>query len=264
MLLALLALGFAPRVALAADTVHIYAAGSLAGALGKLLAESHLPMPDFAAPRFGPSGLLRARIEKGEPADILASADLAQPRLLAQGHGERPVLLFARNRMCAMARPAVGLTEANMLQRLLDPTVRLATSTPGSDPGGDYAWAIFARADTVQPGAGATLRAKAQTLVGGADSKSLVPGHGQVEGVFLADRADVLLGYCSGAPGLIREVPGLVAVPVPPSLAVAPAYGLVLLTDNPLAARFVVFVMSERGQAILAQAGFLPAAATGE
>ena len=59
---------------------------------------------------------------------------------------------------------------------MLDPGLKLATSTPGADPGGDYVWAVFARADAVHPGAKATLEAKALKSVGGADSKPLVPG----------------------------------------------------------------------------------------
>ena len=58
----------------------------------------------------------------------------------------------------------------------------------------------------------------------------------------------------------MHEVPGLITVALPPDLTVGPAYGMVVLTDNPLADRFALFVMSERGQAILARYGFTPVA----
>jgi ABC-type molybdate transport system substrate-binding protein len=150
------------------------------------------------------------------------------------------------------------LTADNLLDRMLDPAVRLATSTPGADPGGDYAWAIFARANAVHPGARAVLEAKALKLVGGPNTPPLVPGHGAVQGVFLANRADIMLGYCSGSGPVMKEVPGLVSVTVPAALSVGSAYGMVVLSDHPLAARFALFVMSERGQAILARHGFDP------
>jgi ABC-type molybdate transport system substrate-binding protein len=143
---------------------------------------------------------------------------------------------------------------------MLDPATRLATSTPHADPGGDYAWAVFARAEALHPGAKSALEAKALMLVGGADSKPLMPGKGQVQGVFLADRADMMLGYCSGSADVIRDVPGLVSVPLPADLTVGPAYGMVVLTDSTVAARFALFVMSEEGQAILARYGFQPVA----
>ena len=166
--------------------------------------------------------------------------------------------MFTRNRLCALGRAALGLTPDNLLERLLDPKVRLATSTPGADPAGDYAWAVFARAEAIRPGAQAILQAKAMKLVGGPNTPPLVPGHGAVEGIFLSNRADVMLGYCSGSGPLTREIPGLASVPLPPSLTVGPAYGLVVLSDHPLAARFALFILSEQGQAILRQNGFDP------
>ena len=67
-----------------------------------------------------------------------------------------------------------------------------------------------------------------------------------------------MLGYCSSAEPVMREISGLASVPLPPALTVGPAYGLIVLTDQPLAARFVLFVLSERGQAILREQGFDP------
>jgi molybdate transport system substrate-binding protein len=204
---------------------------------------------------------MREKIEAGADADLFASADMAQAQRLAAGHPERFVINFTRNRLCAMARNAVGLTPANMLDRLLDPAIRLATSTPGADPAGDYAWAVFARAETVRAGARAALEAKAQQLFGGgAKTPSLVPGKGAIEGIFLADRADVILAYCSGAAGVVGEVPGVAIVPLPPDLTVGPAYGMVLLDAKPVTSRFAAFVMSEAGQAVLKAHGFEPVA----
>jgi ABC-type molybdate transport system substrate-binding protein len=256
-LAALLAVGVSAQ----ADSLRVFAAGSLEAAFSDLL--RRFPAgPDAAdAAEFGPSGLMREKIEAGAAADLFASADMEHARRLALGHPERMVINFTRNRLCALARAAVGLTPENMLDRLLDPSVRLATSTPGADPGGDYAWAVFARADAVHPGARAILEAKAMKLVGGGDrTPLLVPGKGAVEGVFLADRADVMLGYCSSAEAVPHTVPGLVSVALPPTLTVGPAYGMVLLNQKPLTLRFAAFVMSEQGQAVLRAHGFDPTA----
>jgi len=144
-----------------ADTLHVLAAGSLSDAFSDLLRRFPAGPDSVAPPEFGPSGLLREKIETGAQADILASADMDHARRLALGHPERTVINFSRNRLCVLARNRIGLTPDNMLDRLLDPSVRLATSTPGADPGGDYAWAMFARAEAVHPGARAALEAKA-------------------------------------------------------------------------------------------------------
>jgi ABC-type molybdate transport system substrate-binding protein len=148
-----------------------------------------------------------------------------------------------------------------MLERLLDPSVRLATSTPGADPAGDYAWSVFGRAEAVRTGARAALEGKALQLYGGGEkTPPLVSGKGAAQGIFLAGRADVVLAYCSGTPTVVHEVPGLAAVPLPPELSVGPAYGMVLLNGKPLTLRFAVFVMSEDGQAIMKAHGFDPVA----
>jgi ABC-type molybdate transport system substrate-binding protein len=212
-----------------AQQLQVIAAGSLTDAFNDLLRRFPAPRDAIATPEYGPSGLMREKIEAGAPADILASADMDQARRLAANHPER--------------------------------TVRVATSTPAADPAGDYTWAMFARAEALHPGARATLEAKAAPLVGGgAKTPLLVPGKGAVEGVFLANRADVMIGYCSGAAAVMRTVPDLVSVPVPADLSVGPAYGMVLLNANPLTLRFAVFVMSEAGQAALRAHDFVPVA----
>lgn len=244
----------------AQQPMRLYAAGSLTDAMTEMLAQSGQNEGVPIMPVFGPSGVLREQIEAGAPADILASADMAQPRRLAGERAGARVIMFTRNSLCALARREVGLTTDTLLDRMLDPAVRVATSTPGADPGGDYAWAVFARADAVHPGARATLEAKALKLVGGPESKPLVPGKGQVEGVFLTNAADIMLGYCSGGETVQRSVPGLVSVALPPAISVGPAYGMIVLTDNPVAYRFALFVMSEAGQAILGKHGFQPVA----
>jgi ABC-type molybdate transport system substrate-binding protein len=247
-----------------ADALHVAGAGSLTSAFTDLLRRFPAGPDIVAVPEFGPSGLMREKIEAGADIDLFASADMLQARRLAVGHPERFVVNFTRNRLCAIARVPLGLTSANMLDRLLDPAVRLATSTPGADPAGDYAWAVFARAESMHPGARAALEAKAQQLYGGgAKIPNLVPGKGAIEGIFLANRADVAIGYCSGAADIVHEVPGLVVVPLPPELAVGPAYGMVVLDAKPVAYRFAMFVMSERGQAILKEHGFDPVALVG-
>jgi molybdate transport system substrate-binding protein len=244
-----------------ADTLKVMAAGSLRAALTDLLHRFPLQSDTVDPPEFGASGLMRQKIENGAAVDLFASADMEQPRQLAAGHPERLVIHFARNSLCALARPNLGLTQANLLDRLLDPAVRIATSTPGSDPLGTYSWEVFARADALKPGARATLEAKAKKLVGGGEkTPPLVPGKGAVEGIFLSDQADVMLIYCSAVAALQSEIPSLTSIKLPATLTVEPANGMVVLDSKPVALRFVVFVMSEEGQATLRSHGFEPVA----
>ncbi len=255
--LALLALA-ATTSTVQADPLRIFAAGSLSGVVGELVTASGLPAAAVAPPVYGPAGLLRQRIEGGEAADLFASADLAQPQRIAAAHPGTSVVPFARNRTCAVGAASLGLERGSLLDRMLDPAVRIATSTPGSDPGGDYAQAVFARAELVHRGAQAVLQAKAQALFAG--PTTMVPTNGHTPGgaVLLANRADLLLYYCSNAPAILAEVPGTVAIPLPPALEPGPVYGLAVLGTNPDASKLALFMLSGDGQAILARHGLLP------
>ena len=244
-----------------ADTLKVMAAGSLRAAMTDLLQRFPKQSDEVDTPEFGSSGLMLQKIEGGAAVDVFASADLDQPHKLATGHPERWVILFARNSLCALARPDLSISEANFLERLLDPKVRIATSTPGSDPLGTYSWQVFERADAVKQGARSILEGKAKKLVGGGEkTPPLVAGKGAVEGIFLSDQADVMLIYCSAVAAIQKEIPSLISIKLPPALTVQPVNGLVILTNKPAAFRFVAFVMSEEGQATLQRHGLDPIA----
>ena len=87
-----------------ADPLHIYAAGSLTGAFTDMVKAFPAAEGDVAAPVFGPSGVLREKIEHGDHVDVFASADMtSRARWLAQRSG-LSVVMFTRNRLCALGR----------------------------------------------------------------------------------------------------------------------------------------------------------------
>src|SRR5580658_7814092 len=93
----------APRAS-AAEPSHIYAAGTLTVAFTDTVRELPVPANAVATPVFGPSGMQGERVEHGEPAGLLASADMGQPRTLAREYPGRQVVTFTRNRLGALAR----------------------------------------------------------------------------------------------------------------------------------------------------------------
>jgi molybdate transport system substrate-binding protein len=150
-----------------AEGLRVLAAGSLREVVGEIGERYHKATGVEVSADFGPSGVLRERIERGERADLFASADMGHPlKLLADGRASR-VAMFTRNAVCSFTAQKVGLTPANFLDRLLDPAVKLGTSTPKADPAGDYTWAMFHCSDPV-----------AEALSSG--------------------KIDVMIGYCSG------------------------------------------------------------------
>lgn len=240
--------------------VRLYAAGSLRAALSETAACFEARVGLKVAGTFGASGLLCGRIAGGEPAEVFASANMAHPAALAASGLAGPVAPFARNRLCALARPDLRVDPSTLLDRMLDPDVRLGTSTPRADPSGDYAWALFEKAELQRPGAYAALDAKARQLTGGPASRPAPDGR-NIYALNVADgNADIFLVYATAAAAARAENPALQAIPLPPELAITALYGIAAMVGaRSEAVRFVEFVLSPAGQDILRGFGFEPA-----
>lgn len=238
----------------------MYAAGSMGGTLSAIAKQYTADSGQKINLVTGPAGLLLEKIEGNARADIYISANMAHPqRLTAEGKAA-PTVVFARNRVCVAARPDVGLTSDNLLDKLLDPAVKIGTSTPKADPGGDYAWMLFAKAGTVHPGATKILEDKAQQLVGGRVTPDVPAGRNPVKYFMETRRVDVFIGYCSSH----ETTPdtSVTQVELPPNLAISADYGMTVL-DGPqnksahdAAYRFALYLMSPQAQAILPRYGF--------
>jgi molybdenum ABC transporter molybdate-binding protein len=252
---------FAAGVSVAeADVVRVYAAGSLRQVMTEMVQAFASPAGTTVTTVFGPSGILREWIEKGEDAHVFASADLSNAQALARtGRAAAPVV-FARNRLCALTAPGVEVESKTLLERMLDPKIKLGTSTPKADPSGDYAWQLFEKAEKVRPGAYASLDAKALKLVGGAVDSPQQPASRSVYAGLIGERkADIFLTYCTNAIAAMREVQGAKMVEIPDDLAVGATYTLAVMNDAPPAAmRFALYILSTPGQTILRRYGFTP------
>ena len=120
--------------AASAEGLRVLAVGSLREVMAEIAEHYEEGTGTAVIAEFGPSSVLRERIENGEPVDLSASADMGHPlKLVQEGRASRAAM-FTRNSLCGIALPTVGLTTANFLDRLLDPSVKLGTSTPKSDP----------------------------------------------------------------------------------------------------------------------------------
>jgi molybdate transport system substrate-binding protein len=240
-----------------ADNVDVFAAGSLRGVVSALAEEAGPALNIEVHASFGGSGTMRERIEKGEKADLLLSADLGAPRKLeSQGRTVVPAIAFARNRLCVISRKSAGVTAANFVDRMLAPQVRLKTSTPIADPAGDYTWALFDEIDHIRPGAGAVLKGKAQAVMKAV--ATLAPESQGAVALFSSKQIDMSIAYCSGSAAMEKEIPELASVEVPAQLDPHPIYGIAVLTTNPAAMRLALFLLSEKGQEIIAKENLIP------
>ena len=252
-----LALSLVTTTAAAADDVAVFAAGSLRAPMTELARDFEQASGMRVTLTFGASGLLRDRIAGGEPADVFASANMAHPQSLVGKGWARATTRFAKNRICLLTAPGLGIDSASALAALLDPGLKLGTSTPKADPGGDYAWEVFHRAERVRPGAFATLDQKARKLTGGPQSPP-PPAAGSVYAHLLGNGdADLFLTYCTNAIVAHDENAKLEVVRLPEDLAVGAEYG-VAARDGAGAQAFVAFLLSPPGFAHLRAYGFDP------
>lgn len=240
-----------------AGTVKLYSAGSLSGALNDVAKAFQAATGQAVEAKYGPSGLLKKEIAGGAQAQVFTSANIEHPQALHDAGKSGPVRLFARNKLCALVKPGLKVDSANLLERMLDPDVKLGTSTPKADPSGDYAFEVFQNAEKVKPGTQAVLEKKALLLTGGATS-AVPPAGRAVYGWHVAEgHADIFLTYCTNAVVAQKENSGQQIVALPDNLSVGVDYGMTVMNGAPATAQqFADFIMSPPAQKILVSHGF--------
>ncbi|MGI4939402.1 MAG: molybdate ABC transporter substrate-binding protein [Janthinobacterium lividum] len=255
-------------VLLAAQAAHavpltLDAAGSLSAALTTVANDFTAATGMPVTTNFLSSGTLRQQIEAGARPDVFASADIGNPAALQAEGLAGPVVNFASNRIVAVVRANEGITSANLLATLLNPSVRVGTSTPILDPQGDYEEQVFANADALSPGAKATLDAKAQRLTAGPTSPPVPAGQNAL--VYFLDTTnttDVFLNYYTSAVAAVALDPSLQEIDLPANLAVSAQYGETIINgaQEPGATALENYLLSPTAQSVLAANGFGPPA----
>ncbi|MEK8052845.1 molybdate ABC transporter substrate-binding protein [Ideonella sp. DXS22W] len=242
------------------EPLRIDAAGSLRGALTELARAFEQHALVSVTLNFGPSGLLKDRIEAGAPTQVFASANMSHPQALRQSGQAEVVQAFARNALCVLAHGGFSLQGKSLALRLLDPDVRVGTSTPKADPAGDYAFEMFERIEAFGAGgagSAAALKAKALQLTGGPNSAQAPVGRNLYGLLLEQGQADVFVTYCTGATEAQRQVPTLKVLAVPDPINVSAVYGMAIIRPASEAAKaFLAFVLSPPGQQMLRTHGF--------
>lgn len=175
--------------------ISVLAAGSLRSALTPLIAAFTRQTGLRVALRYGPAGLLRERILAGEPCSLFASADRHNAQALIDAGLAQARFPLAANRLMLSARAAACRPGDDWLALLRDPTLRVATSTPHCDPGGDYAWQLFTRLEQGYPGLGTALKRRARPLVGGRGGVTIPPGECAAAWLIRQGLTDLFIGY---------------------------------------------------------------------
>lgn len=237
------------------DRIRVLAAGSLRLVWPELASAFEELHSVALETQFGPAGLLRRRIELGEPCHLFASANVGHPHALLASGKARHSARFCRNQLCLSVKAELD-TDRSWLELLSDPALRVATSTPLSDPAGDYAWQLFDNIESHHAGVGSELKNRALQLVGGADSQAIPTGESAASWLLNSDLADIFIGYQSYAAEIqVRTNIRVITVPASYQIRADYEFAVCAACAQPLAD----FLLSKRAQMILQRAGFGPA-----
>lgn len=200
---------------------------------------------------FGGSSTLAAQIDQGAPADVFASANDTQMQVVIDGGRitETPVT-FAKNRLVLIV-PATNPLNIQSLLDLANPGISLILAAP-EVPVRAYTDAMLERTAMDAAYGEAFRTAVLANLV------SEEPNVRQVSAKVALGEADAGIVYASDVTPDI--VDGVLTVSIPDDFNTIATYPIALIddADQPeLARAFVDFVMSEEGQAILVEWGFV-------
>lgn len=238
-----------------AQAPRIFAAGSLRLALNELVENYAKAKGTSFTVLYGPSGKLREKIEQGDVPTLFASAAIGHVQALEDQGVLRSNVQFTRNSMCVMARPGFELDQARLIDILLDPAVKLGTSTPKADPSDDYTWEVFRKIDKLRAGAFDKLDGKALKLVG----KDVNPRDTKLPyaDLFIAGKADVMISYCTNAAAAAKAQSGVTWVSFPEDLDVPGLYAIgAAIGAGKEADDFIDYLTSAAARRILASHGF--------
>lgn len=217
-----------PKRPPAGAKVTVFAAASLTNAFAAEAAAFAQLTGEQATFSFAGSQELVAQIRQGAPADVVATADLSTMQQLPGASGAK---LFARNRL-VIVTPKGNPKHITGLADLARPGLIVVLAAP-TVPAGKYAaQALTAAHVQVHP-------------------KSLEDNvRGVLTKVELGE-ADAGIVYVTDAQSAKNNV-STIAIPGGP-IASYPVLAL-----HPVGSKFVAFLLSAQGQAILRQYGFLP------
>ena len=240
----------------APKTLTVFAAASLTESLTEIGKQFEAENPGVKVMfNFAGSQQLRAQLEQGARADVFASAN-AKEMTTAIISGSLVVSgtqrTFAKNRL-AVILPKSNPGKITALADLARPGLKLDFADP-SAPVGQYALDVLAKMsqDTAY---GATFKDKVMAnVVSREDNVKAVVAKVQL------GEADAGVVYTTDVtPSAAKD---LTTLDIPDQFNVVATYPIALLKNAPepeLASQFVEWVLSSKGQQVLAQYGFIPA-----
>src|SRR5579871_5027007 len=220
-------------------TLNVFAAASLQGAFTKIGSQFHTAHSNVTVSfNFGGSDTLAGQITQGAPADVFASANVAQMNVVVKGGqiSSSAVQVFAHNRLVVIV-PKNNPANIQTLQDLAKPGIKIVLAAK-TVPVGGYALTFLSKA-SADPSFSASYQANVL--------KNVVSYETDVKSVL----SKIALG--EGDAGIVY---------IPDAFNVIATYPIAPLKNSKqssTAQQFIAYVMSSDGQNVLASYGFIAA-----
>ena len=239
-----------PTVTPEPQTLIVFAASSLTDAFGEISKAFEAANPGVTVTlNFAGSGALRTQIEEGAPADVFASASGKEMDTLVTGSFVTKDVpqIFLTNKLVVIL-PANNPAALKKLEDLAKPGIKLVLAAE-TVPVGNYARQAL---DKMNGSFGADFKDKVlANVVSNEDNVKQVVAKVQL------GEADAGIVYISDS----IAAPELKSIEIPADLNIIAKYPIAPLTKSEnadLAAKFIEYVLSAEGQAVLAKWGFAP------
>jgi molybdate transport system substrate-binding protein len=109
----------------------------------------------------------------------------------------------------------------------------------------------------LRPGVAGVLENKSQASMNLVATPA-TPTQSAAAALFASHAIDMSITYCSGTAALEKEMPELTSLVVPANIDPHPIYGVAVLSAKPEVMRLALYLLSEKGQAIIAKQGLVP------
>lgn len=236
-------------------TLSLFAAGSLRATLPAFIEHYQKKTGKKWVLTFGPAGLLRQRIEQGEPCHLFLSADENNAHQLISKGIALQYAPFIGNQLCLTVNRDVVNQHDTWLSLLANPVLKLGTSTPKADPSGDYSWQFFDNIERDNPSLGKQLKQRAIPLVGGENSAHIPKGRMAAHYLITSHQADIFIGYQHYQTKL-SQFPELALFAIPTPFNVTARYCIALI--DPQAYGLYQELLSPYAKQHFIDEGFLP------
>lgn len=199
------------------------------------------------------AGVLKGDIEEGAPCDIFLSANAKFQRELQKRNFLKSYKIFAYDYLAAAtpeSNPA-KVNKENLIKKLMDPSVKLATSSPNTDPAGDYTWKMFEIINHKIPGAFNKIVNHDNHML---DAALVMPA-------LVNGDVDLAILYTSQLVELQRSGAKINIIPINKEYNTKAKFTVAILNQSKykkLDADFTKLLFSKKGQEILNYWGFTP------